>query len=359
MPSELRLKLTATLFGRASNVAMVAIAAAVCGASAWVHVHSVLLLAISILEVALLLTRCLVIVRFQRAERDGAPLADERWLALFCMLAVTSSCCWGAMCFFAFATAVSPIVYMLPIICTVGTAGATAARNSGVPRLARAQLGCSLLPLTAGCALAPDSGFLFLLLLVPAMGFGLLVLVSERHAQLVELIETQAELRRLSNTDALTQIANRRAFDLELQSACKPGAMVSLLMIDVDRFKSFNDRHGHLEGDILLTTIAATLQRALEGRRDRVFRFGGEEFSVLLAGVEPSEAHDLSERLRLVVAAHCCDPVDHIPITISIGLAHVVDGDAKRLLTMADKALYAAKNSGRNRVFADALPTAA
>ena len=359
MSPSIRLRRVATLFGSASNVLMVAYAAMICGLSAWKREHSIAMVAISGCEVGLLIVRSSLILAFQKAERRSMVVVAEPWLAPFALLAIASSCCWGAMCFITLTLAHDPIVYVLPVICTVATAGAVSARNSGVPRLAQAQLACSLLPILAGCALTEDDGSRPLLLLVPAMAFGLLVLIKERHGQLVTLIETQSELQRLSNTDALTQIANRRAFDLALAATCIPGTTVALMMIDVDHFKLYNDRHGHFEGDILLRKIAATLQDGLGARRGSLARIGGEEFSILLARVEADDVFAMAEGIRRLVASTCRDPSDNRPVTISIGLAMVGDGDRARLLKDADKALYVAKNGGRNRTADIALAAAA
>ena len=155
----------------------------------------------------------------------------------------------------------------------MGTAGAVAARNSGVPRLARMQLACSLAPICVGCLLPEDHGFRLLLLLVPAMATGLFILIAERNQQLVDLIETQIELARLSQTDALTQLPNRRWLDAAVEGATAAG--FALLMVDVDNFKAFNDRHGHLLGDVLLRHIAMILQQTLHNNGGVVARYGG------------------------------------------------------------------------------------
>lgn len=350
-PAEMRLRLVATLFGRASNVLMVALAALVCGVVSVERGGCWLSGLIAGVEVALLLARCAVIVAFQRRRRAGLSLDDGPWLAGFGALAVCSSLSWGALCFIALAASHDPLLYVIPTLATVGTAGAVAARNSAVPRLARAQLFCSLMPIVAGCMLADDHGFRVLVILVPAMAAGLLILVAERNQQLVELIETQAELGRLSQTDPLTQLPNRRSLDARLDGLATTGGSYALLMVDVDNFKAFNDRHGHPAGDVLLRQIAAILRQMLRGGRDIVARYGGEEFAILLEGVGAAGAAAVGERLRQAVQSGCRNPLDGTAVTISVGCAVATAGETP-VATMreADAALYRAKRGGRNRV---------
>lgn len=154
----------------------------------------------------------------------------------------------------------------------------------------------------------------------------------------------------LSNTDALTGIGNRRILDdrlaAEIDFSKRHKEPLSFLMVDVDRFKDFNDRFGHLAGDRLLASIAKTL---VENSRmhDVVGRFGGEEFGVILRCTTLESAAAQAERLRMAVEK--MPPKD---VTISIGVAEfdLADEDASRMVNAADAALYAAKDAGRNRV---------
>jgi diguanylate cyclase (GGDEF)-like protein/PAS domain S-box-containing protein len=154
----------------------------------------------------------------------------------------------------------------------------------------------------------------------------------------------------LSNTDALTGIGNRRILDdrlaAEIDFSKRHKEPLSFLMVDVDRFKAFNDRFGHIAGDRLLASIAKTL---VENSRmhDVVGRFGGEEFGVILRCTTLESAAGQAERLRMAVEK--MQPKD---VTISIGVAQfdLADEDASRMVIAADAALYAAKDAGRNRV---------
>lgn len=348
-PLATRRKLIQTLFGRAANLFMVAVAAMICGAAAWFRGGNWITGTVAALEVSLLLTRCLVMLAYNRRENAGLVANPDSWLVGFGLLAVASSISWGALCLVALASSRDSLLYVIPILATVGTAGAVAARNSGVPRLAKTQLVCSLAPICGGCLLTDDQGFRLLLLLVPAMAVGLTIFIAERHEQLVDFIETQIELARLSQTDALTQLPNRRALDLAIEDAAT--AEFALLMMDIDNFKAFNDRHGHLVGDMMLRNVAMVLQQNLRDDGAVVARYGGEEFVILLPDKDAIGAARIGERLRQVVASVCCDPHDGKPVTISAGCAIFRIGDDPRVVVReADEALYGAKRSGRNRI---------
>ncbi|MCK0198221.1 sensor domain-containing diguanylate cyclase [Ancylobacter sp. 6x-1] len=175
------------------------------------------------------------------------------------------------------------------------------------------------------------------------------------------------KLRQLADTDELTGLANRRRFLAEAQtmvkSAREASSSVALLMIDLDFFKTVNDRFGHPVGDLMLREIADKCRRALRGQ-DLLARFGGEEFVALLPGTGASEALRVAERLRSFIAAAPMLIDGHVlQATVSIGFAvhgpgmgtppppESKEGDAVAcLMRRADAALYVAKRAGRNRV---------
>jgi diguanylate cyclase (GGDEF)-like protein len=181
---------------------------------------------------------------------------------------------------------------------------------------------------------------------------------SELTALNAKLARLNAELSVLSQTDALTGLANRRAFDLrmadEVSRASRHGIPLALLLVDVDHFKRYNDRHGHPAGDACLRRVAAVLLE--HGRRptDLVARIGGEEFALLLPHEEVAGALALAEScVRAVDAAniaHLASPLAAF-VTVSVGVAVLRDGicDAAALLAAADAALYQAKERGRHR----------
>ena len=178
-----------------------------------------------------------------------------------------------------------------------------------------------------------------------------------------ELEAAFAALERISRTDALTGLANRRARDDRLKRewsrAERMGTPLSVIAIDVDRFKRYNDTHGHEEGDRCLVAVAAMLSRATRGAMDMAARHGGEEFMLILPGLAEGPAASVAERLRVAIAR--CHDEFALPerVTVSLGVATVapsVDDDLRGLTVSADAALYRAKLAGRNRYeVADAM----
>lgn len=167
-------------------------------------------------------------------------------------------------------------------------------------------------------------------------------------------------LEKLALLDGLTSIPNRRRFDevfqLEWNRAARNHAWLSLLMIDVDHFKAFNDNYGHGAGDECLKRVACSLQKSLFRAGDVVARYGGEEFAVVLPKCNAHNARSVAERIRGSVATlniphRYSAAADHI--TVSIGYAALVPPqheDPQTLVEAADKSLFLAKQGGRNRV---------
>ena len=171
------------------------------------------------------------------------------------------------------------------------------------------------------------------------------------------------ETRELSLRDSLTGCFKRehglQTLDAELRRARRTGSPLSILMIDVDRFKSVNDRFGHLRGDELLGTIGSQLVRIARGTDVRC-RYGGDEFMLILPETEALGAEQLGLALCHEIANLRIVADDQIvPVTVSVGVATAMPGemDAKALIHRADDALYAAKDGGRNRVSVAALAT--
>ena len=166
------------------------------------------------------------------------------------------------------------------------------------------------------------------------------------------LAEKNAALAGLSYTDPLTNIPNRRRLDEALSVFfTEPGSTGALLLVDIDMFKAFNDRYGHLVGDACLRQVAQCLSSRLR-RLDLLVRFGGEEFAVLLPDATMDEATQTAERLREAVQSLRFSVQDQqVNVTISIGIAARKGlNAAESLIGAADAALYAAKHAGRNRV---------
>ena len=165
----------------------------------------------------------------------------------------------------------------------------------------------------------------------------------------------------LSSLDALTGLANvrqfRMALDQELDRVSRGGSAMALMMIDADRFKSVNDTYGHVAGDIVLQAIAQGLREKMRPM-DTLARYGGEEFAAILPNCLAQHASRAAERFRSYVEAQQIDLPDGqtVRVTVSVGVVSVSawsKADAKSLITAADRQLYAAKSSGRNRVVMD------
>jgi diguanylate cyclase (GGDEF)-like protein len=167
-----------------------------------------------------------------------------------------------------------------------------------------------------------------------------------------DLAVKNSTLALLSLTDPLTQIANRRRLDTELRAFCADEAQSgALLLIDVDRFKTLNDKYGHRAGDICLQQVAERFSARLR-QCDLLARFGGEEFAVLLPRAGVSDAVNVAEGLRAAIQARpFVIEGTQLSITVSIGIA-VLSSDMapETLIEAADSALYSAKNAGRNQV---------
>lgn len=178
---------------------------------------------------------------------------------------------------------------------------------------------------------------------------GLAIAANALRRQRDRLVD---RLRQAVRTDPLTTVLNRRGFEesfaRELERLARAGAPLSVLVGDLDRFKTLNDHHGHAAGDAALAAVGATLREACR-TVDTVARIGGEEFAFLLPGTAARGALEAAERLRLAVSA-IRDPAGQ-PLTISFGAVTCEDPGATReqLLARADIALYEAKRQGRDR----------
>lgn len=176
-----------------------------------------------------------------------------------------------------------------------------------------------------------------------------------------ELIRTNDALSTIALADPLTQLSNRRALEWELprqiNKAETSGNPFSLIILDVDFFKNVNDIHGHLIGDQVLRLLATRLQNFLR-QTDRAFRYGGEEFVILLKNTDLTRAENLAQQLRRIVSEHPfqVDRTLSLPITVSLGVSSLRSGDDPQgicLLHRADQHLLTAKSRGRDQVVSD------
>lgn len=186
--------------------------------------------------------------------------------------------------------------------------------------------------------------------------------IEQRRSTEEELRRSQEKYRELASIDPLTGLANRRHFFTlalaELQRACRFGHHLAIIMLDLDHFKKTNDTWGHAVGDKVLQSVAARCKEVLR-TVDVIARYGGEEFVLLLPETSSDGAEVLAERLREALAEPPLQiGASTIPVTASLGAcayspimgSQCSPEDLERLLTLADQALYQAKNAGRNRV---------
>lgn len=177
------------------------------------------------------------------------------------------------------------------------------------------------------------------------------------HMQIVRQIRT---IERIGLMDGLTDIPNRRCFDdrfaLEWRRALREGRPLSFLMMDLDKFKAYNDTYGHPQGDALLRTVARILSAAAKRPADLAARLGGEEFGLLLPDTPAGAAGEIAERIRASVEAARVPAAGGkilTQTTMSIGFVSLVPAEQmapESFIAAADRNLYAAKESGRNRV---------
>lgn len=175
-----------------------------------------------------------------------------------------------------------------------------------------------------------------------------------------QLERSNAMLERLSTIDGLTGVYNRRRFDevldLEWRRAIRTQSPLSLIIIDLDCFKNYNDRYGHLAGDACLRQVAETMNDVLKRPSDMMARYGGEEFAAVLPGIGLDHAAQLAEQMRAAIETlqidHACSFTSEV-VTVSMGVASMIpkrDALPSVLIAASDTALYEAKQTGRNRV---------
>ncbi|MEL7334068.1 MAG: diguanylate cyclase, partial [Cyanobacteria bacterium J06560_2] len=183
-------------------------------------------------------------------------------------------------------------------------------------------------------------------------------ITKHKHAE-VALKEFNAELERLARMDGLTQVANRRSFDeylaQEWENLGSGRSALSLILCDIDYFKSFNDTYGHQAGDVCLRRVAKAIEKAVKRSTDLVARYGGEEFAIILpntnhVGVK-RVAEEIQKAIKKLSILHSCSEVSDY-ITLSLGLSSIVSTENAHpdmLVASADQGLYQAKYSGRDR----------
>jgi diguanylate cyclase (GGDEF)-like protein len=185
-------------------------------------------------------------------------------------------------------------------------------------------------------------------------------IVRARVGTQMQVLRHIRTIERLGLIDPLTDIANRRSFDdhfdLEWRRAARDKLPISFLMMDIDKFKNYNDTYGHPQGDVLLQNIARIFASAARRPSDLAARLGGEEFGILLPDTDAADALIIAEKIRAETEAMRIPTADGKTITtatISIGATTIYPGEndkPKDFLSKADENLYTAKTTGRNRI---------
>jgi diguanylate cyclase (GGDEF)-like protein len=305
---------------------------------------------------------------FVQARRGGGcgARSPEAWARDYTIGICAMAALWAlTVCGATFAVRDMQLLLFVLLIQNAWLAGA-GIRNAASPAAILGQTLVAVVP-TIVCTLFGTGSLVRLL--APACSVFVLVLLKIARfyaTQLLSLMESEQRLAaanekllKLSCTDGLTGIANRRAFDERLVSdwafAVREARDIAVVVVDVDYFKRYNDHYGHLAGDDCLRVIAAAVARAVSRASDFPARYGGEEFVVLLPGNGNQGATEVAERLQRAVydamLPHDVSPLGRV--TISAGVASMAPGLSDlpaKLMTLADKALYQAKRSGRNRV---------
>lgn len=375
---SLQWRLAETIFRQRVTHVAAFLAVAMVGGSVWAQTHSPWVFWWTLAAVALLVLRIWDFVSYHRRRPGDDPQA---WIYRFVIGTWLQAALWGVG---GAATILFGDVHVQLIVVAVqsGFLAAGASRNNAVPAAAGGQIVLTLVPMLVACVLAGDPYFVAFAFLVALNLFATVTIVRNLHRQTVglliseqrneallrslgaanaELAEANRRLEALAATDGLTGVANRRGFDLALraewQRATRAGQGLALLFVDIDLFKAFNDTFGHPAGDDCLRRIAACIAAIIRHPSDIVARYGGEEFAIILSGASHAGAAELAERLRVQVQAlalrhpHSQTGV----VTVSVGVAAMPAGRLPAtapddLIDQADRELYRAKASGRNRV---------
>ena len=366
---DYRWRLAASLFAQRRSLlegsAALGSVLAVCLVRAgWVGFATLLASAVLVLAQRLVLERAFT-QAMRMAGARGRHTPDE-WALRFTVGAMATAALWGITDFCVLTLFADPVLQMFVVMVQAGYLGGAAVRNAAAPAAVAAQCGLMLLPTALGALLAPTA-FVHIVALFCLLQLGAMISIARNVGRQITLLmqseqrleAANARLTELSATDGLTGIGNRRAFDATLQAewgrAARDATDLALLVIDVDHFKSYNDRYGHPAGDDCLRLIAEITEQTLRRPPDFAARFGGEEFVALLPGTNEAGAREVANRVRLAVL-EARMPHEGNPVgfgTISIGAASIAPrpGDAAQtLIDLADRALYSAKQSGRNQV---------
>ena len=378
-------KLVESLFAQPATLLMGAASMALLGLVEWWRLGDVFWLGWTAAIVAVLAWRVRQSGTFWReAGRDEPSLDPQHWARRFAYGAWVVGALWGSGSIVVMATTDDTLARFLMIAVQAAYLGSAAFRNNASPAAAIGQVYLSQVPLFLGCLATGDFYYLLYDLVLAQHIVANLRLVdflsertveflvsNEKNEQLARQIEqvndqlqrSNEQLSLLAATDALTHLPNRRSFDVKLaaewQRAIRSEEALSLLMIDVDKFKSYNDTFGHQAGDRCLHLVATALQDSIQRATDMAARYGGEEFAVILPATDEQGASAVAERLRQAVLelrlprATPGASDDEGCVSVSLGAATFRPRRGaipEELVAAADEALYAAKEAGRNCV---------
>jgi diguanylate cyclase (GGDEF)-like protein len=323
-----------------------------------------------LMVLAIAVSRIVLYLRFQKVREQ--PFAGDPWGKAYLLLTFISGVIWGASAFFIF-PAGDPALISLFVLVIASLSAATTVSHSALKLGPTAWAAPAMLLYAVRCYQegyeSYTVGILIIVYLFTVLNYSFkhnstiaasVALKFENLALLEELRKANDILRHASSIDGLTGLANRRQFDetldREWRRALREQASISLIMLDIDHFKAYNDNYGHQEGDDCLKKVAAVIAEVVKRPADTAARYGGEEFMVVLPDTDIRGAIELGERLRIAVEVlgvpHAHSSAASV-VTISVGAATLVPEhgmESSRLVKLVDTALYAAKRDGRNRV---------
>ncbi len=321
---------------------------------------------ISVFLIVLAIARTVMIKNFDLIYEKEPFL----WKCCFYPLIITSALVWGILCA---VTLINPIYQQISFVILVATAGLAGGGGSSLaPNKMLGILLISALIIPAGTTILFYSAEIdyVLGLIFFIYWFGMYSVVKTQHNEYWESLRNafdakqySAKLEELNTMDGLTGLKNRVHFDkrfhIELKNASRYKLPISLLLIDIDHFKSINDQYGHLTGDNCLKVFAKLLSSISKRENDVVARYGGEEFAVILPGTTDEQSVNIAEKIRSEAEKTRLDYSEGtLGFTVSIGIANMApdrEFSENTVIEAADKALYEAKSNGRNQVVSKKL----
>ena len=303
-----------------------------------------------------------------KAEKRHTEEKLKSWANSHILFTTVLSLLWGIAGFILFPEQlIYQVLLIVAISCTLITSITTLAASKSVFYL---QIALLLLPISTRLAVVDDNNYKILAVMIIVMGIMMSFVAQYVYKLLYELHITQQKAEAQAHTDQITQLANRRYFDKhfkeEWRRAARTQCPISLLMIDVDHFKLYNDNNGHQAGDQCLKELAMSMKSIARRQGDIVARHGGEEFAILLHNTSANDAKNLAEKLRQKIIdldiPHKSPSSLLNVVTVSIGVASCIPRSQKNeetgedilypamLIGAADRAMYQAKEHGRNRV---------